>query len=222
MARYLDDQCPSRPQIPLCPYVDEVRTISAADFLWADDALAWRTQASDDNAEIYAQIARDALIDNLPQFIIRGLRDSWELLKATSLDGDQRDDNLSSLAEASSLSAAISDYYSVGLRGFLVARQQQGILGAERFHSFYRAVTYASYLAFAILIWWWAQQGNRELAAAGVLMFMASLLNALVFGSLGGPYIRYQVRLACIVLRPVLRHSAGLIQAANFRSAVVF
>jgi hypothetical protein len=45
MAPYLERRCPSWPEIPLCPFLDEVRKASSEEFRFIDDSLAERTKA---------------------------------------------------------------------------------------------------------------------------------------------------------------------------------
>jgi hypothetical protein len=198
MARYLQGRCPSWPEIPLCPFLDEVKTTTGNEFLWKGDSLASRTNARKENRALYSSFVREAIIYNLPQFIMNGLSESGHLLAATSLGEDMRDDNLRPFGPEEHPLFWIKQIYPNYFDRALHARQQRGNLGASKFNSFYRIVTYASYAGLVICVWWWRREGRRDLACASGMVLLALLLNAVVFGFLVGSYDRYQARLAWI------------------------
>jgi hypothetical protein len=179
LTKYLEDTCPNQPTIPLCPYLDEVRRTNSNEFLWAADSLAARTKAWENVAQYWSMI-RGAIVHSFPQFAAQGLAASWRLLLGTSLG--EEGENVQPYGKESYVFKKVSLHYPSMAGIYLLARQQQGTLGVERFNSSYRGITYGSYLVLAILIWWGARQGMYRLATAGSLVFFALLLNALVFG----------------------------------------
>lgn len=208
MAPYLEQRCPSRPEIPLCPFLDEVRKTSLDEFLWGKESLSERTHARGENLQIYASFVREAMIYSLSGFIVNSLNHARRLLTATSLG---EDDGLRSYYGGEDVHEHIKAYFPHLVDEFVLARQQAGTLDAQSFNFLYRVTAYMSYVALAIFVWWWARSGMREFAAAGGLVFLALVLNALIFGSLAEELGRYQVRLAWVAMFFVL---AGLLEAA--------
>ena len=201
MKKYLSDRCPTQPDIPLCPYLDETGKTDSNGFLWAHNSLSERTNARGENLGRYAEIANDAIIYTFPAFFIQGLKDTWELLRSTSLGEDESDDNFRSFGwSGSPVQTRIQKHYANDSSNYARARQQQGTLGAKDLNSFYRYITYTSYLALLFFICWWVRQNMRELALAGTLVFTALALNALVFGTLSGAFVRYQARITWIAM----------------------
>jgi hypothetical protein len=205
MLKYLEDRCPTQHDIPLCPYLDEVSKTDSNGFLWADNSLAQRTNARGKNRARYGGIVNDAIIHTFPAFFTQGLKDAWALMKATSLGEEERDINFRSLGwSRSPVTGRIHKHYPYVSPNFAHARQQQGTLGVESLNSFYRVVTYTSYAALLLLVWWWARRDVWELAVAGALVLLALPLNALVFGTLSGAFVRYQARLTWVAMFFVL------------------
>jgi hypothetical protein len=127
------------------------------------------------------------------------LEQCWQLLETTSLGETDPEDSLRSFGEEGRLVyRGIKQFYPDVIDNYVHARQQEGTLKARGFNFFYRVITYTSYVALAIFVWWWLRQKTRELAAAGGLLFLALSLNALVFGALSGPFGRYQARMAWV------------------------
>lgn len=217
MVPYLEQTCPRQPEIPLCPLLDEVRKVNGEEFLWGDDSLSERTGARRENGSDYANLAKEALGQELFSFVVSGGKAALQLLAATSLGETYGEDVLRAyIGEGDNPPyKLISGNYQKFIDDYSRARQQTGTLDVGRFNPFYRCVTYASYILLAALVWWWSRCRMHELAAAGGLVFLALAVNAAVFGILSGPYPRYEARITWVAAFFVVVGSVTLTRSAR-------